>query len=115
MFGQFIIFNLQSKFNYPYFLLPYNTFYMNYILFDDSLVREHLLPFTFTRPICEIRIGILTIREKWEYELGSKVSYKTEKYLSEKYPEVVSAQEDNIWINGSVLPSPELIKAIKKA
>jgi UDP-N-acetylglucosamine diphosphorylase/glucosamine-1-phosphate N-acetyltransferase len=87
---------------------------MNYILFDDILVREHLLPFTFTRPISEIRIGILTISEKWEFELGQKVSFKTEKYLSEKYPEVISAKEDNVWINGSILPGQELVKAIKK-
>lgn len=87
---------------------------MNYILFDDTITREHLLPFTFTRPICEIRIGILTIREKWEWELGQSVSFKTEKYLSEKYPEVVSVKDNNVWINGSVLPSLELITAIKK-
>ncbi|MFN5772511.1 putative sugar nucleotidyl transferase, partial [Flavobacterium sp.] len=35
---------------------------MNYILFDGP-VRNALLPFTFTRPVCDIRIGILTIRE----------------------------------------------------
>jgi UDP-N-acetylglucosamine diphosphorylase/glucosamine-1-phosphate N-acetyltransferase len=87
---------------------------MNYILFDDKLVREHLLPFTFTRPVCDIRIGILTIREKWEHELGRKISVKTEEYLSAKYPEVVSTKEENIWINGSILPSVELVKAIKK-
>jgi UDP-N-acetylglucosamine diphosphorylase/glucosamine-1-phosphate N-acetyltransferase len=87
---------------------------MNYILFDDILVREHLLPFTFTRPVCDIRIGILTIREKWEHELGKKVSIKTAKYLSAKHPEFISTKEENIWINGSILPSPELVKAIKK-
>ena len=38
---------------------------MNYILFDGS-VRNQLLPFTFTRPVADIRVGILTIREKWE-------------------------------------------------
>jgi len=87
---------------------------MNYILFDDKAVREHLLPLTFTRPVCDIRIGILTIREKWEHELGKSVSVKTEEYLSKKYPELVSKKEDNIWINGSVLPTSGLVKAIKK-
>ncbi|HXP51552.1 MAG TPA: putative sugar nucleotidyl transferase, partial [Bacteroidia bacterium] len=87
---------------------------MNYILFDDALVREHLLPFTFTRPVCDIRIGILTIREKWEHELGKKVSIKTEEYLSAKHPEFISTKEENIWINGSILPSAELVKGIKK-
>ncbi|HQX03888.1 MAG TPA: putative sugar nucleotidyl transferase, partial [Flavobacterium sp.] len=42
---------------------------MNYILFDGP-VRNALLPFTFTRPVADIRIGILTIREKWEKYLG---------------------------------------------
>ena len=42
---------------------------MNYILFDGT-VRNALLPFTFTRPVADIRIGILTIREKWEMLLA---------------------------------------------
>ena len=45
---------------------------MNYILFDAS--RNSLLPLTYTRPVCDIRIGILTIREKWEKYLGEKTS-----------------------------------------
>lgn len=84
---------------------------MNYILFDDYS-RYNLLPFTFTRPVCEIRIGILTIREKWEKFLKAKVSYQTESYLSTKYPKVVS--EDNIYINGKVCPNKDLIDLISK-
>ncbi|HEX5743209.1 MAG TPA: putative sugar nucleotidyl transferase, partial [Flavobacteriaceae bacterium] len=42
---------------------------MNYILFDGPY-RNSLLPFTFTRPVADIRVGILTIREKWENYLG---------------------------------------------
>ena len=42
---------------------------MNYILFDGD-VRNALLPFTYTKPVADIRIGILTIREKWEKYLG---------------------------------------------
>jgi len=86
---------------------------MNYILFDDPLTRKQLLPFTFTRPVSEIRIGILSIREKWEKISGQKVSVNTEKYLAEKYPLYVSKKEDNIWINGNILPTAELCKAIK--
>ena len=52
---------------------------MNYILFDDNN-RANLLPFTFTRPVADIRIGILTIREKWELLLKEKTSTKTESY-----------------------------------
>ena len=46
---------------------------MNYILFDDG-ARESLKPLTYIRPVCDIRIGILTIREKWEKYLGEKTS-----------------------------------------
>jgi len=83
---------------------------MNYILFDDE-TRLSLLPFTFTRPVAEIRIGILTIREKWERMLGSKVSFITTDYLSESFP--LKEDRDNILINGSVLPNASLLEEIK--
>ncbi len=83
---------------------------MNYILFDGS-VRNSLLPFTFTRPVADIRIGILTIREKWETYLGAVTSTKTEDYLSVKFP--MRKEEENLLINGSFLPSQELINAVK--
>ena len=50
---------------------------MNYILFDGT-VRNALLPFTFTRPVADIRVGIFTIREKWEQYLGYTTSTLTE-------------------------------------
>ena len=42
---------------------------MNYILLDGPR-RNHLLPFTFTRPVAEIRVGIMTSRERWEARTG---------------------------------------------
>ena len=81
---------------------------MNYILFDDN--RKHLLPLTFTRPVSEIRLGILTISEKWQKVLSSSISYSTEEYLSAKFPLTISG--DNIWINGSVCPDQSLVHAI---
>jgi len=83
---------------------------MNYILFDGT-VRNALLPFTFTRPVAEIRIGILTIREKWEKYLGYTTTTLTEEYLSEKYPMV--EMEDNIMINASFLPNEVLVEMVK--
>jgi UDP-N-acetylglucosamine diphosphorylase/glucosamine-1-phosphate N-acetyltransferase len=87
---------------------------MNYILFDGT-VRNALLPFTFTRPVAEIRIGILTIREKWEKYLGYTTTTLTEEYLSEKYPMV--ELEDNVMINASFLPNAilsEMVKSLEK-
>ena len=84
---------------------------MNYILFDGS-ERDNLLPITFTRPVADIRTGILTIKEKWEKYLGTTVSFKTEGYLCEKYPTVIGS--DNILINGSIFPIGELVFQINK-
>ncbi len=83
---------------------------MNYILFDGA-VRENLLPFTFTRPVADIRVGILTIREKWEKYLDTKTSTITEEYLSEKWPMV--EDDINILINSSFLPNESLAKIVK--
>lgn len=83
---------------------------MNYILFDGPY-RDNLLPFTYTRPVADIRIGILTIREKWERYLKTTTTTITEDYLSEKYPMV--ELDHNVMINASVLPNDSLVNEIK--
>ncbi len=82
---------------------------MSIILFDDPL-RVNLLPLCFTRPVSEIRIGILTIAEKWNRHLKTEVSYLTEEYLQEKFPLVLSDQ--NLFINSSVCPDNDLLGSI---
>ncbi len=84
---------------------------MNFILADGNY-REHLLPFTFTRPVADIRIGILTIREKWERVLNCEVSALTESYLSVKYPLVLDKM--NVVINASFLPNQDFVDAVRK-
>ena len=84
---------------------------MNYILFDESNVRTNLLPLTFMRPVADIRVGILTIREKWEKRLKTKTSTLTDSYLSKKFP--IIKETNNILINGSVCPNDEIIRLIK--
>ena len=83
---------------------------MNYILFDGPS-RNSLLPFTYTRPVADILIGILTIRQKWEMVLGTTTTTVTEDYLSEKYPMV--EMEENIMINASYLPNDSLLEKVK--
>ena len=83
---------------------------MNYILFDDNRWQD-LRPLTLTRPVADIRIGILTIKEKWEKYLGDSCSYKTQKYLEGKFK--ITLAEDNILINGGILPTPDLVERIK--
>jgi UDP-N-acetylglucosamine diphosphorylase/glucosamine-1-phosphate N-acetyltransferase len=82
---------------------------MNYILFDGPR-RNHLLPFTFTRPVAEIRVGIMTLRERWDAFLKVSTSSLTEDYLSVKFP--IRLEDINVFIDASVLPTVELVKAI---
>lgn len=80
-----------------------------FILFDDTRWQQ-LLPLTFTRPVAEIRLGILTIAQKWEQMLGARASYLTQPYLAELYPLVCG--EINCLINGGVCPDAALVKRI---
>ena len=73
---------------------------MNVILFDSD--RDNYYPLSYTRPISYFRVGILTIKEKWECYYNS-VSVKTEEYLSDKFP--IKILKDNLWINSKILPS----------
>ena len=82
----------------------------NYILFDD-LSRDRLLPFTFIRPVAEIRLGIFTIREKWEMWLHSSTSALTQDYLKEKFPLIEG--ELNVLINGAITPNADLVGEIE--
>lgn len=82
---------------------------MNCIFFDDNS-WENLLPLTYTRPLANMRCGILTIAEKWQKIYNAQVSYFTKGYLSEKFPMVINTQ--NILINGALLPDTALIDRI---
>jgi UDP-N-acetylglucosamine diphosphorylase/glucosamine-1-phosphate N-acetyltransferase len=82
---------------------------MNYILFDDHS-RNNLLPLTFSRPVAAIRIGILTIAEKWEKYFNTKPSYLTQKYLNLRYKLIIDT--NNLLINGSVCPNAKLFDKI---
>ena len=73
---------------------------MNIILFDTEK-RVNLFPLTFTRPVADLRVGILKLYEKWEKYLKATVSFKTADYLSAKYPTIIS--DKNYWIDGSVI------------
>lgn len=84
---------------------------MNYILFDDEAWHE-LLPLTFTRPVAEIRVGILTITEKWNKYFETSFSFLTQDYLSKKFS--AKLEKENVLINGSILPNTELKEAIQK-
>lgn len=82
------------------------------ILVDDPTIRTALLPFTFTRPVAAIRIGIHTIAEKWSTRFNLPFSFLTASYLQTKFPAQFSG--DNIYINGAVCPTKELVIAVSE-
>lgn len=73
----------------------------------DGKHRDHLLPLTYTRPVAQLRCGILTIAEKYQ-KRGFEVGYETEEYLQEKFPSV----QHDILVSGSVCPTDSFIDAI---
>ncbi len=80
------------------------------VLFDDPKIRGNLLPFTFTRPIGEIRVGILRISEKWERYLSLPSGFLTQPYLQDRY---MLKDVPSLVVNGALCPSPELVEAIQ--
>lgn len=79
------------------------------LLFDDPAIRGSLLPFTFTRPVADIRVGILKVSEKWNKLTGAKISFLTQDYLQKKFPRNT---ERALAINGSWLPDDEALQAL---
>ena len=84
---------------------------MAILLFDDD-AHKTLLPLTYTRPVANLRIGILTIAEKWGKHMQTGFSYVTQPYLQAKFPAQFHAE--NLFINGSFCPNPRLLEAIDK-
>ena len=82
----------------------------NAILFDGP-ERSQLLPFTYIRPVAELRTGIDTLREKWEAFLGQECSFATQNYLSSKYP--LHNADLNYFINPTYIPTRSLAIQVK--
>lgn len=83
----------------------------NIILFDDKDTWTDLLPIVYTRPISDIRIGILTIKEKWQkYFPDHDFSCLTAEYLSVKYPTNITG--DNLFIAGNCCPDKNFADAV---
>lgn len=84
---------------------------MNIILFDTPEAHANLLPLSYTRPVADFRVGILTIRKKWERWLKGNYSYLPDQSLSDLYP--AQKSEENIYINGAMMPDSGIVAAIK--
>ena len=82
----------------------------NIVLFDVPLTKTNLLPLSYTRPVSELRVGIMTLAEKWESLLPGSYSNITDEYLSEKFP--ASLTGDDIFIASDVVASQPLASRI---
>lgn len=87
---------------------------MKLILFDPKQIRKNLLPLTYTRPVAAVRIGILTIAEKWGYRLKSDFYYQTEAYLQHKFEGPHYGEGPFIYINGAVCPDNSLLSDVER-
>lgn len=83
---------------------------MNIILFDPKEARGNLLPLTYTRPVAEIRIGMSTMRERWQAFLPGEYSWETEDYLRKKFPMTQAA--DAVRVAANVVADAPLAQAV---
>lgn len=82
------------------------------VLFDTRESFENLLPITYTRPVSGVRVGILTIKEKWQLLLPARYSALTALYLRDKFPVSVNPDGDTLFIAGNLLPDEQLVKKV---
>ena len=86
---------------------------MNYLLIDNDDVRANLLPMTYTRPVAELRVGALTLREKWQHRLAGEYHYRTADYLGEIFPCACDpAAADTVSIASDIIPDDKIAAAV---
>lgn len=82
---------------------------MRLIFVDNADWRKKLLPLVFIRPVSALRIGILTLEEKWSKRLNCPYSHLTEDYLSLKYPLNLGEETEFLLIRGNLCPDERLV------
>lgn len=84
----------------------------NVVLFDTPDNFENLLPLSYTRPVADFRVGIVTIKEKWQAMLPGFYSYLTVDYLQEKFPKSDLGGLPALFVAGNVIPDAALVAAV---
>ncbi len=82
---------------------------LNIILFDTE-ARKKLFPLTATRAVADVRMGILTMKERWEKLTGLNVFVLTDSYLQPLY--MNPPKGEALFIHSCVLPNEHLIDSI---
>jgi len=87
---------------------------MNIIFTEQAEAHQQLLPLTYTRPVADLRVGVLTIAEKWmKYLEAESFGFETLPYLSEKYSSI-DADHQTVWIVNGLLPNDGLLEVIQE-
>ena len=81
-------------------------------LVDSPDSHANLLPLSFTRPVADFRVGITTIREKWEHFIPGNYNYYPVEYLREKFGDISDHNENALFISGSLIPDQNIADAI---
>lgn len=87
--------------------------YTAIVLYDRAPWRDHLLPLVATRPVADLRVGILTIAQKWAALLQDKVHFLSLACFSGSYPTASPDFPAYLVINGGVLPNDDLVADIQ--
>ena len=83
---------------------------MQIVLFDTEIVHDNLLPLSFTRPVSDFRVGILTIREKWtRYCPEARISQRTVEYLNAKFHDGAPTDSSSLLVAGNVVANREFV------
>lgn len=83
------------------------------VLYDDSSWRDHLLPLVATRPVSDLRVGVLTLAEKWERRLGKPASFLSKEVFAKKYPRPDASERQFLVVKGNILPDERLVDEVK--
>ena len=84
---------------------------MLHLLLHDNGLHLRFAPLTLTRPLGDVRVGVLTNKERWERWIPeATVSFITESYLQKKFPELHGQEE--VEINAAVIPTEAIAAAV---
>lgn len=78
------------------------------VLFDTEASHMNLLPLSYTRPVCDFRVGITTVRDKWERMLPGSYRVLPVEYLRTKFSDCEAELEDALFVAGALLPVGDL-------
>ncbi len=83
---------------------------MQITFIDTNESWSQMLPLAYTRPVADLRVGILKVQEKWKSLLApSEVYFRSQDYLETKFPKPDSR---TLTLTGGFLPSKSIVEQL---